>query len=556
VGARELPRFGQEAGLTVNILGICGGVRLGNWDSAAALVIDGQIVAAAEEERFIRVKHAPGNLPTHAIDYCLGEARLDIRDVDLLVFPGRTYRNMTSRLTEYFRFVFGHAPRIELCDHHEAHAASAYFTSGFDDALVVTFDLSGDRRATTVSRAAGNRIELLECWEFPQSLGLFYAMITQHLGFDFGEDEYKVMGLASYGRPTVDLSWLLRSGEGTYSLAPDILRTTGEGEPPFSPQERFYGPQLAARLGQPRHKKQELQPFHSDLAASAQRLLETTVLSLVRPFAVRCGSRNLCLAGGVAMNCVMNQKLAESGDFDGVYIPPVAGDAGLALGAALLFAPPGAERAREGLRTAAWGPGYGDGDIRRALDEVRASYREVSDPAGVAAEAIARGRIVGWYQGRMEYGARALGHRSILADPCVAEMKDRVNAVVKFREGFRPFAPSVTRDAAEAYFERVYDSPFMTATFTVRPPARQTIPAVTHADGTARIQTVSAQSEALYHRLLTEVAARTGVPVVLNTSFNIRGQPIVENPHQAISTFHGSGLDLLVAGSFVLEKRG
>jgi carbamoyltransferase len=255
------------------------------------------------------------------------------------------------------------------------------------------------------------------------------------------------------------------------------------------------------------------------------------------------------------MNCVMNQRLAESGDFDAVYVSPVSGDAGLALGCALLLTASDMNIPTERLESAAWGPGYDDGEIRKALDEVRAPYREVSNPEVVAAEAIAQGRIVGWYQGRMEYGARALGHRSILANPQIADMKDRVNAVVKFREGFRPFAPSVTRDGADAYFENVYDSPFMTSTFTVRPAAREIIPAVTHADGTARVQTVSPRSQSLYYSLLVEVAKRTGVPVVLNTSFNIKGQPIVENPNQAISTFYGSGLDLLVAGSFVLEKK-
>ena len=539
----------------MNILGICGGIRVGNWDSAAALVIDGKIVAAAEEERFTRVKHAPGNLPTQAIRYCLDEGGLDIRDVDAVVFPGRTYRNMKDRLSDYFHFAHGHAPRVELCDHHEAHAASAYYTSGFSDALVVTFDFSGDRRATTISRGGGNQLELLDHWEFPQSLGFFYAMITQHLGFDFGEDEYKVMGLASYGQPTVDLNWLLRSEEGAYSLAPEVMRAMTEGEPPFSPQERLYSSRLEAHLGPARQKRSEIEAFHKDLASSAQRHLEDTVLALIKPFQSRYGMRNLCLAGGVAMNCVMNQRLAESGDFDAVYVSPVSGDAGLALGAAILLAASEANVPTERLESAAWGPGYDDGEIRKALDEVRAPYREVSDPAVVAAEAIAQGRIVGWYQGRMEYGARALGHRSILANPQIAEMKDRVNAVVKFREGFRPFAPSVTRDGADAYFEKVYDTPFMTSTFTVRPAAREIIPAVTHADGTARIQTVSPQSDSLYYRLIVEVAKRTGVPVVLNTSFNIKGQPIVENPNQAISTFYGSGLDLLVAGSFVLEKK-
>ncbi len=538
----------------MNILGICGGIRLGNWDSAAALIIDGNVIAAVEEERFTRVKHAPGNLPTYAIQYCLEEGGLDIQDIDVVVFPGRTYKNMKERLSEYFRFCFGHAPKIELCDHHEAHAASAYFTSGYSEALVITFDFSGDGRATTISHGKGNRLELLKHWDFPQSLGLFYAMITQHLGFDFGEDEYKVMGLASYGRPSIDLSWLLRSDGGDYSLAPGILRTTGAGEPPLSPQERFYGSELEARVGPARKKKGELQAIQQDLAASAQRQLELTVLSMVKAYMGRSGTRNLCLAGGVAMNCVMNQKIAESGHVDSIYLPPAAGDAGLALGAALLAALPESSTPRERLPTAALGPGYPADEIKKALDEVGAKYREASDCAAVAAEAIAAGRIVGWYQGRMEYGARALGHRSILADPRRAEMKDRVNAVVKFREGFRPFAPSVIVTEAKSYFEKVYATPFMNSTFTVRPEAREQIPAVTHADGTARVQTVDSKAEPLYHQLISEVGKRTGIPVVLNTSFNIKGQPIVENPYQAISTFFGSGLELLVAGPYVIEK--
>ena len=268
----------------MKILGICGGVRIGNWDSAAALIVDGKLVAAAEEERFTRVKHAPGSFPTNAILYCLAEYGIGIRDVDLVVFPGRTYKNMTERLAEYFLFAHGYAPRIELCDHHEAHAASVYFTSGLSDALIVTFDYSGDGHSTTVSLGKGNRINLLQSWEYPQSLGVFYAMITQHLGFDFGEDEYKVMGMASYGRPTIDLTWLLKSSDGTYAFNSDVLRNTTAGEPPLSPQERLCRDELEKRLGPARPKGGKLDTFHHDLAASAQHLLEQTVENLVKSF--------------------------------------------------------------------------------------------------------------------------------------------------------------------------------------------------------------------------------------------------------------------------------
>lgn len=539
----------------MNILGICGGLRAGNWDSAAALVVDGKLVAAVEEERFTRIKHAPGSFPTNAIRYCLDHQGIAIEDVDIVVFPGRTYKNMRERLSDYFSFAFGHVPRIELCDHHEAHAASAYFTSGMSDALVVTFDFSGDGHATTVSEGKGDQLNLLKSWEYPQSLGVFYAMITQHLGFDFGEDEYKVMGMASYGRPTVDVSWLLKPDGDGYHFDTSVLRKPGTGEPPLSVQERLYQAELVKRLGPARPKKAEAGTFQQDLAASAQQQLEITVQSMLKSFAGRVKSRNLCLAGGVAMNCVMNQKIAESGLFDNVYLSPVSGDAGLAMGAALLLSDRKAVMQNGKLSTGALGPEYGADEIRKALEEVGASYREVANPADAAAEAIASGKVIGWYQGRMEYGARALGQRSILADPRIASMKDRVNAVVKFREGFRPFAPSALRDRADEYFEKIYDCPFMTSTFTVRPSVREKIPAVTHVDGTARVQTVSNESSPLYYQLISEVGRRTGVPVVLNTSFNIKGQPIVENPNQAISTFFGSGLDVLVAGSFVLEKK-
>jgi carbamoyltransferase len=538
----------------MNILGICGGVRLGNWDSAAALVVDGTISAAAEEERFLRVKHAPGMLPTQAIRYCLQQAALAPQDVDLVVFPGRTYVNMKQRLGEYFRYVHGVTPRIELCDHHEAHAASAFYASGFPDALVVTADYSGDGFAATVWDASKQGLKALERWAFPNSMGAFYALITQHLGFDFGEDEYKVMGLASYGQATMDLSWLLSSTQAGYELDSAALRHTVPGEPPFSPQEPLFSQLVEQRLGPPRTKGAPVEDRHQNLAASAQRQLENVMLSLVASFRKRTASRHLCLAGGVAMNCVLNQKLAETGDFDSVYVPPVAGDNGLALGAALLCCA-AEDRCPHPLGSAALGPEHSPDEMKKALQEVGAPYTEISNPASCAAEMLANGKIIGWFQGRMEYGARALGHRSILADPRISDMKDRVNAVVKFREGFRPFAPSIAEEAAAQFLLKARQAPFMTFTFDVRKDVASQIPAVTHVDGTARVQTVAQSIEPLYHSLLSEFRRRGGVPLVLNTSFNIKGQPIVENPNQAISTYYGSGLDALFMGPYLLAKQ-
>lgn len=538
------------------ILGMNGGVRSGNWDAAAALVRDGQIIAAAEEERFTRVKHAPGNLPIRAIHACLDLASASIEDIDCVVFPGRTYINMHSRLSEFLHFVFGHAPRIELLDHHLCHAAGAYYASGFLDSLVITFDYSGDGLATTIRRAAGRDMQVIAEIPFSQSLGLYYAMITQHLGFDFGEDEYKVMGLSSYGGPDRDLSWLLQAKPGGYELNRAVIRRTIEnGEPPLSTQEPLFSEAFVQRLGPARIRGASFNPNHENFAASAQHHLEEVVVALAQHYQRETGLRRLCVSGGVAMNCVANQRLAELPEFEAVFVPPVAGDCGLALGAALEQARREGEPPPAPLVHAAWGPEYSQEEIIRSLREVGALFEKDDDPATRAAQLIARGKIVGWFQGRMEYGPRALGHRSILANPCLAEMKDRVNAVVKFREGFRPFAPSVVEEHASDYLERSFHAPFMTFTFNVPSHIQPKIPAVTHVDGTARAQVVKKQTDPVYHELITQVGRRNGVPVVLNTSFNIKGQPIVENPNQAISTYFGSGLDALIIGNCVLEKR-
>jgi carbamoyltransferase len=540
----------------MNILGICGGVRLGNWDAAAALVQDGQLVGAAEEERFTRAKHAPGTLPTYAIRALLKRAKINIRDVDCVVFPGRTYVNMKARLQSYFQFAFGHAPRVELLDHHLCHAASVYRGSGFADALVITWDFSGDGLATTVREARGREMKVIEEYPSTQSLGKYYALITQHLGFDYGEDEYKVMGLSSYGKPSYELDDLLKVSDGFYELNPDMLRKTGgQQEPPLSPQEAIYSEEFTRRFGPPRLKDAPFDSTHQDFAASAQRHLEEAVLGMARRLGRKTGLRRLCIAGGVGMNAVANQRLAALPEFDEVFLPPVSGDAGLAAGAALEQANREGEKAPGLIYHAAWGIDYSDAEIAKSAKEIDADIKPVDDPATVAADLISRGKIVGWFQGRMEYGARALGHRSILADPKLEEMKDRVNAVVKFREGFRPFAPSAAEEHAGEYFEKIFYAPFMTFTFDVKPDMKAKIPAVTHVDGTARVQVVRQKVEPLYHKLISEVGRRTGVPMVLNTSFNIKGQPIVENPNQAISTYFGSGLQALVIGNFLLEKR-
>jgi carbamoyltransferase len=440
---------------------------------------------------------------------------------------------------------------IRLCDHHLAHAASTYYASGFDEALVLTFDFSGDRRSTTVSVGRDGRLEPRAEMRKPNSLGIYYSAVTQYLGFQRDSDEYKVMGMAAYGRDVYDFSPVLAETADGYRFHHEFIRGVTPDQPSPGKQEPLFD--RFPLPVPPRHPGAPVEPVHYDLAASAQAQLERAVLSLVRHHVAATGVRKVCLAGGVALNCLMVQKIRESGLVDAVFVPPVASDAGLALGGAYLSAVESGHTLQP-LTHAYWGPSFSDAEIRDVLDRVHARYREVDDPAETAARHIAHGKLVGWFQGRMEFGPRALGNRSILALPRDAAVKDRLNAEVKFREEFRPFAPSVRHADGPHYFTRYADSPFMTQTFSAAPPTVAAAPAVVHADGTSRLQSVHAASNPVYDALITAVGRRTDTPLVLNTSLNSLGDPIACDPYGALRTFFASGLDALVIGRFLLEK--
>lgn len=535
----------------MNILGISGGVKIGNQDAAAALVVDGRLVAAAEEERFTGIKFANGLLPRSAIKYCLAEAGLRIEEVDQVVFPGAKYVGFIELLTRYFRFQFGHAPPVRLVDHHLAHVASAHFAAGWPESLVLTMDFSGDGHSTTVRRCRGRDLELLVEIDRPNSLGAFYSAITQYLGFQKDSDEYKVMGMAAYGAPRYDLSHMLALVDGGYKFHDECLLAIPAGMPSPSKQEPLFH-RLPVEIA-PRVPGSPLGQPHYDLAASAQQQLEQAVVNLVRHWIGVTGIRHVALAGGVALNCKMNQKIRELPEVETLYVPPVCSDAGLALGTAYAHAADCGEQVAP-LAHAYWGPAYSNAAIRETLDRALLAYHETDDPAGAALERLANGKIIAWFQGRLEYGPRALGNRSILADPRIGAMKDEINRRVKFREEFRPVAPSVLHEAGPRYFVDYCDAPYMTQTFDIREELVDLAPAIVHVDRTSRLQSVHAGTNPLYHDLIGRFAQATGVPLLINTSLNAYNDPMACEPYQALRTFLVTGLDSLVIGNFVLDK--
>ena len=535
----------------MNILGLSGGIKIGNQDGAAALLVDGQLVAAAEEERFLGIKFANGQLPRTAIVFCLAQAGLAVEDLDAVVFAGATYERFEEILADYFAFQFGHAPPVVLVDHHSAHAASAWYGTDWDEGLVLTMDFSGDRKATTVSRGDAEGLVEIEAIHKPNSLGIFYSAITQYLGFQRDSDEYKVMGMAAYGQPRFELDEFLEITSSGYELQHRFVRGITSDQPSPSKQERLFG-ELPVPVP-PRSPGGPITQEHYDLAASAQQQLERAVLSLLEHQMGATGLDRVAIAGGVGLNCLMNRAIRQHQAVADLFVPPVCSDAGLALGGALL------ESRRRGevpatYHHAYWGPEFSAGEIREVLDRAGAGYREVEDPAAAAAGLIERGAIVGWFHGRMEYGPRALGCRSILASPRRAEMKDEINARIKFREEFRPLAPSVRHEDGSRFFADYADSPYMTQCFAATDETSREAPAVVHADGTSRLQSVHSATNPGYDELIAEVGRRTDLPMVLNTSLNAYNDPIACQPHQALRTYFATGLDAIVLGPFVLEK--
>jgi carbamoyltransferase len=437
--------------------------------------------------------------------------------------------------------------------HHMAHAASAFFASPFEEAAVLVVDGMGEWPVTSLYRGVGNRLEPLGQIDFPHSLGFYYSAFTEYLGFNPFDGEYKVMGMAAYGEPRfeAELGDVLRLEDGGrhrlnlryFNFHRDYGRTT------------WYSPRMVETFGPLPSSTEQPEQHSIDLAASVQKRLEDALFHLVDYLYERTGSRNLCLAGGVALNSVANGKIVRRGPFEHLFVQPAANDSGTALGAALYARHCTlGQQDREPMQHVYYGPEYATDEIEAMLQHSMLAYEEVEEPAEVAAELLAQGKIVGWFQGRMEFGPRALGNRSILADPRQATMKDRINAAVKFREPFRPFAPSVPEERSDDYFEDIGGSPFMLRVTQVRPGMGEKLPAITHVNGSARLHTVSRDCNPLYYDLMERFGSKTGVPVVLNTSFNVRGDPIVCTPKEAISTFFNSGLDALVMDRFLLRK--
>lgn len=584
-------------------------------DSAAALLIDGEVVAAAQEERFTRKKH-DARFPHNAIQYALDEAGIGLDSVDYVAFYDKPFLKFERLLETYvanaprgFRSFqmaipvwireklfqkdlmqkelrkispdFKSADKMLFTEHHFSHAASAFYPSPFEEAIVLTLDGVGEWATTTVAIGRGSDLEIVKEIHFPHSLGLLYSAFTYYTGFKVNSGEYKVMGLAPYGEPRFKdliLDKLVdMKDDGSYRLNQDYFN--------YATGLTMTNDRFAALFGQPVRQpdKDPLEQFHMDIAASVQAAIEEVVLCMTRSLRKEYGIDNLCMAGGVALNCVSNGKILRDGAFRDIWVQPAAGDAGGSVGAAYAawHGELGHDRhrdsnLRDAMQGSYLGPDFRQSDVESRLDGVGAVYTTMTeeDLIDATADALAEGKAVGWFNGRMEFGPRALGNRSILGDPRSESMQKTLNLKVKFRESFRPFAPSVLREDMVEWFDLDYDSPYMLLVDTVREDRRRKmtaeedalfgidklnikrseIPAITHIDYSARIQTVHTDTNPRYHRLISAFKDRTGCPIVVNTSFNVRGEPIVCTPEDAFRCFMGTDIEWLVIGDAVLRK--
>jgi carbamoyltransferase len=580
-------------------------------DASAAILRNGTLIAAAEEERFSRVKHDFG-FPSRAIAFCLEQAGIEGKDVDHVAFfekpfvkfdrilqttfaevpkSGAVFRQaitawMLDKLwvKNRIREAIGVPPdRILFVEHHQSHAASAFFCSPFDEAAILTVDGVGEWATATTGRGRDRTVDLTHEIHFPHSLGLLYSAFTAFLGFEVNEGEYKVMGMAPYGRPrfveevrklidvspdgafALNLEYFEFQHSTTRTYSDAFVKLFGAPRPPeglfFTEASGF--PSYFGEKPSNYTQLAEANQRYADLAASIQAVTEDTLLTMAKGACERAGTTKLCMAGGVALNSVANGRILREAGITDLFVQPAAGDSGAALGAAL-FAHHQVLGHPRGfvMEHAAWGEQHSMDQIRAAAAATGFRAEECPDEDRMidrAVDLLASGRVIGWHQGRFEWGPRALGQRSILADPRRADMKDTVNVKIKFREPYRPFAPSVLQERADDYFDCAgadvqYPSRFMLLVEPVRPAARSVLPATTHVDNSARLQTVVRSASPRYHELISRFGRATGVPVVMNTSFNLRGEPIVNTPGEAISTFARSGLDALVMGTLILSK--
>jgi carbamoyltransferase len=581
-------------------------------DSAAALIVDGKIIAAAQEERFTRKKHDP-SYPTNAINYCLSEANILLDQLDYITFYDKPFLKFERLLETYvalapkgfqsFRMSMPiwlreklflkdmlikeikkvdksfNADKMMFSEHHFSHAASAFYASPFEEAVVITLDGVGEWATTTVAIGKGHELNVVKEIHFPHSLGLLYSAFTYYIGFRVNSGEYKVMGLAPYGEPIYKdliLDKLIDLKEdGSFRLDQSYFN--------YATGLTMVNQKFADLFGKPIRKPDtdKLTQFHMDIAASVQAVTEEVVITMTRSLAKEYNILNLCLAGGVALNCVANGKILRDRAFKDIWIQPAAGDAGGALGAALALYhkelnQPRVINPNDAMQGSYLGPGYEQDSIENELSTCGAKFESVTEDEMIeqTAQALAEGKALGWFQGRMEFGPRSLGGRSILGDPRSEKMQKTLNLKVKYRESFRPFAPSVLREDVSNWFKADYDSPYMLLVDDVKKDKRiemtkeekalfgidklnvkrSSIPAVTHVDYSARIQTVHKQTNPKYYALITKFKEKTGCSVVVNTSFNVRGEPIVCSPEDAFNCFMGTELDLLVVGNYILRK--
>jgi carbamoyltransferase len=569
------------------------GLNAYHGDAAAALVIDGELVAAAEEERFNRVKHCAG-FPALAAAWCLADGGLRPDELDHVAVSRDPRANLGRKLlrtirhgasARYLKARLDNAAKIrdtgsalaealgvdELraqvhnVEHHQAHVASAFFVSPFEDAAILSVDGFGDFASTMLAEGHDNRFDVLERVIYPHSLGIFYTAVTQWLGFPHYGDEGKTMGLAPYGKPRylAKMRELVKLDGPLFELGLDYFTHDKEGvdmnwddgSPTIG---RIYSDRLVELFGAAREEDGEITELYNDVAASLQAMLEEAYLHLAETLWEKTRIPNLCLAGGVALNAVANGRILPETQFEELYIQPAAGDSGTAVGAAYYVWNQELGRPRGFVMEHAYtGPEFGDDEICAALEEAGLSAERLDDDAlyAAVAERIAEGDVVGWFQGRMEFGPRALGHRSIVADPRSETMKDVLNARIKHREPFRPFAPSILAERTGEWFEQDYPSPFMVLVYKTASDKRDRIPAVNHVDDTGRVQSVESHVSPRYYRLISEFEKRTGVPVLLNTSFN-ENEPIVMTPRDAVDTFTKTKMDVLALGNYVVRRNG
>ncbi|HZN58603.1 MAG TPA: carbamoyltransferase [Planctomycetota bacterium] len=553
-------------------------------DAGVALVKDGILIAAAEEERFTRKKH-DSDFPINAVQYCLRAAGITIDQVDYIGFYEKPFvkfmriletclsawplsymswmKSMPIWLTTKLRIGriiqerLGTEKDIIFCEHHLSHAASAFLVSPYKDAVLLSMDGVGEWTTTAYGLGRGTRMDIEGEIRFPHSIGLLFSAITAYLGFKVNDAEWKVMGLAPYGKPKY-----VDQFRKVVDMKPDgSFRLKMEYFAHHYSTKSMFNRRWENLFGRPRRRPEtELDEFHYDVAHSGQKIVEELVLNLARALYEKYKLPNLCIAGGVGLNCVANWKIYKETGFKNIYVQPAAGDSGGAIGTAFHIYNTllGKERVFE-MKHAYWGPEYTNDEIRAVLDAGGAAYSEVSDDELLTetARRLEAGQVIGWFQGRMEFGPRALGARSILADARNPKAKDVINAKVKFREWFRPFAPAVIKERAHEYFDMPagMDLPFMLMVPQVRPQYHSVLPAITHEDGTGRVQTLTPELNGRFYDLVKRFGELTGVPVVVNTSFNVRGEPIVQSPQDAHRTFLNTGIDALVIGNFIVTQK-